>query len=262
MKKRIFLTNDDGIYASGLIALENYLSKSNGIFFTSAPLHEKSGVGHSITLHSPLRIHEFNENKYAVDGTPTDSVFLGLNHLSSVKPDLIVSGINRGANLANDLTYSGTFSAALEGFYHNISSIAVSLFITDFSVFNDSFFTSCAKIFFEKVLPFIEESVGEEFYLKPHLINVNIPQSAIQEDIDSIIIEWTKLGKRLYGGAVVKRVDPRGRDYYWIGGDQSGFVDFPGSDCNSVLAGKISVTPIKISLTDDEKLIYLKSVAR
>ena len=258
MKKTFFLTNDDGVSAVGIKALESYLKKINISFNTVAPLHEQSGAGHSITLHSPLKIKKFENNVFAVSGTPTDAVFIGLNSIVKEKPDLAISGINKGANLGNDITYSGTVAAAVETFYNGITSFAVSLFIEDFSTFDEKTFDRAAELFFEHVLPEVERKITpEKLYSVPHLFNVNIPASIKGEKIPEIC--WTSLGKRNYGGEVIKRTDPRGNDYFWIGGDQTHFSDIPGSDCNAIIDGCISVTPLKMDFTDRSLLNDLKA---
>lgn len=256
MKNRIFLTNDDGIYAVGLNALEAVLNERSIPFFTTAPLHENSGAGHSITLEKPLRVKKIDENRFAVNGTPTDAVFLGLHSLSESKPRFAVSGINRGGNLANDITYSGTVAAAIETFYNGITSFAISLYIKDYSSFSENTYKMAAEIFFDRIIPEIETKIGKEkLYLTPHLFNINIPDSIN----DGIIpeIKWTQIGKRHYGGEVIKRLDPRGHEYYWIGGNQNLFSDIPGSDCNAIRDGLISVSPLKLSFSDD---MFLKKL--
>lgn len=253
MKNRIFLTNDDGIYAAGLNALEAVLKERNIAFFTTAPLHENSGAGHSITLEKPLRAKRIDENRYAVTGTPTDAVFLGLHSLSNSKPRFAISGINRGGNLANDITYSGTVAAAIETFYNGITSFAVSLYIRNYADFSENTYRIAAEIFFDYVIPEIESQIGiDKLYSTPHLFNINIPDSVNDGKKHKIV--WTQLGKRHYGGEVIKRVDPRGHEYYWIGGNQNLFSDISGSDCNAVNEGAISITPILIQLTDEISL--------
>ena len=244
----IFISNDDGVHAKGLISLKNVFS--NNEIFVSAPLYEKSGASHSITLNDPLRVTKFKENIIAVNGTPIDSVFIGLNQ-ATTKPNLLISGINRGANLGNDLLYSGTFAAANEGFSNNITSIALSFYAENSKDFNSENFNLVAMIFKNKILPFLELNVTE-FYKIPRLFNINVPVSTIKNNPK---IVWTKLGKRNYGNLVIKRTDPRGKDYFWIGGDQFSFEKIENSDINAVLSGKISITPIKISLTDNDFLI-------
>ncbi len=250
VKKKVFLTNDDGVYAVGLSALEYALNRDRFSVFTVAPLYEKSGASHSITLEKPLRVKKLSESKYAVDGTPVDSVFVGINELVPERPAIAFSGINKGANIGNDLAYSGTVAAAIEAFNNGITSVAVSLFISDYFNFDDVCFEKCAELFVSKILPEIENKT-EELYAKPFLFNVNIPQSALEKD--SVLIKWTFPGKRNYGGEVIKRVDPRGKEYFWIGGDQYSFADIPGSDCNAVLEGAVSISPLKLSYFDEER---------
>lgn len=253
MNKKIFFTNDDGIYAVGLSALEHSAQKRGLQFFTSAPLTECSGAGHSITLSAPLRVSKFAENRFAVSGTPTDSVYIGLNALMGEKPLFAVSGINKGGNLGNDLTYSGTVSAAMETFYDGITSFAVSLHITDFASFKDETFGFCADFFFDRILPEAEKKIGRsELYSHPYLFNINIPEIILTSH--DLPIEWTTLGERLYGGSVVRRTDPRGKDYFWIGGDQTSFAEIEGSDCQAMKKGHASITPISLSLTDFDVL--------
>ncbi len=243
----IFISNDDGIHAEGINFLKNVFSDNE--VFVSAPLNEKSGAGHSITLNEPLRITKFAKNIMAVNGTPVDSVFVGLDQLKQ-KPKLLISGINRGANLGNDLLYSGTFAAANEGFSNNITSIALSIYSENNQGFNKENFKLSAQIFKNKILPFLEKEV-ENFYETPRLFNINIPVSTLKNNQQ---IVWTKLGKRNYGNLVIKRTDPRGKDYFWIGGDQFSFEKIENSDINAVLSGKISITPIKICLTNKDFL--------
>jgi 5'-nucleotidase len=249
VNSQIFLTNDDGITAAGLNCVEALLESRGIPFFTSAPLHENSGAGHSITLDKPLKIKKFSSNRFGVSGTPTDSVFLGLNTLINEKPACAISGINKGGNLGNDITYSGTVAAAIETFYNGITSFAVSLYITDHSTFCDDLFNSCAKILLDNIIPEIEKKTGgKSLYLNPHLFNINIPDTALKKSLPEI--KWTFLGKRLYGGEVIKRTDPRGNNYFWIGGNQHLFEDIEGSDCNAVRDGYISISPLKLSFSD------------
>ena len=252
--RKIFITNDDGINAPGLSALEQAVSKRALSFFTSAPLNEQSGCGHAITLLRPLRVKKFAENRFAVDGTPTDSVFLGLHELfKDEKPLFALSGINRGGNLGNDFTYSGTVGAAMETYSNGITSFALSLFVTDFAALKEEAFTYVAELFFDKIFPEIEKKTGKDaLYETPHFFNINVPDTIIGRQNPEI--HWTFLGERRYGGGVIKRVDPRRNDYYWIGGDQHSFLDIEGSDCNAVKSGFVSVTPIAVSFTDRQLL--------
>jgi len=249
----ILLTNDDGIAAIGLAFLEKALNTHGISTAVAAPLHEKSGCGHSITLHEPLRVYQKGDRSFAVTGTPADAVILYLDAPLGPHPRLIISGINLGANLARDLTYSGTVCAAIEGFYHGITSIAVSLYLSEATSVTLAQFEQAGTLFVEEILPFIKRPFDpEEFYEKPRLFNVNIPLAALgRRDPE---IRWTRLGLRLYGGQIERRTDPRGHPYYWIGGDQHGFADIPGSDCNTVRDGAISVTPLSVSFTDEQTL--------
>lgn len=253
MNDRVFLTNDDGIFAPGLKALEKSLAQRKIPFFTSAPFYEKSGASHSITLDQPLKVEKFADNRFGVIGTPTDSVFLALHSFCDFKPFYAISGINRGANLGNDVTYSGTFSAALETFYNGVTSFALSLYLTDFTAFSERSFDLCSEFFFEKVLPEIEKRVGKsKLYQTPHFFNVNFPETILNSR--DVPIKWTILGRRLYGCDVIKRTDPRGGDYFWIGGNQYSFADVEGSDCNAIKEGSISVSPILPSFSNHEIL--------
>lgn len=256
--RKIFITNDDGINAPGLSALEQAVSKRGFSFFTSAPLSEQSGCGHSITLLRPLRVKKFAENRFAVDGTPTDSVFLGLHELfKDEKPLFALSGINRGGNLGNDFTYSGTVGAAMETYSNGITSFALSLFVTDFAALEEKYaFAYVADLFFDAILPEIKKKTGKDaLYETPHFFNINVPDTIVGEPNPEIC--WTSLGERRYGGGVIKRVDPRRNDYYWIGGDQHSFLDIEGSDCNAVKSGCVSVTPIAVSFTDRQLLEHI-----
>jgi len=258
VNEKILLTNDDGIHAAGLNAIEEDLESRGIPFFTAAPLYENSGAGHSITLDKPLKIKKFSNNRFGVTGTPTDAVFLGLHELLKEKPVFAVSGINKGGNLGNDITYSGTVAAAIETFYNGITSFAVSLYISDKESFCDDLFSIAAKVLFDTVIPDIEKKIEKnELYSKPYLFNINIPDTVLKK-LDCSI-RWTVLGKRLYGGEVIKRIDPRGGEYYWIGGNQHLFEDIAGSDCNAVSEGFISITPLKLSFSDHALLDKLKN---
>ena len=257
MTNQIFLTNDDGIYAAGLSALESAALKRGFFPFISAPLNEQSGAGHSITLGSPLRLQKLSDNRLAVHGTPTDAVYIGINALNGEKPLFAVSGINKGGNLGDDITYSGTVSAAMETFYNGITSFAVSLYITDFQAFKEETFAVCADFFFDEILPEIEKRIGKsELYEKPRLFNVNIPETIATSK--KVPLKWAPFGKRLYGSDVIKRVDPRGKEYVWIGGNQLSFADIEGSDCCEIQRGCATVTPVSLDFTDHEIINKIK----
>lgn len=242
---RILLSNDDGIEAAGLQALARAFEDA-GDFETwvVAPDREQSATSHAISLSRPLRIHEVAPRRYAVDGTPTDAVYLAINHvLKDSRPDIVVSGINHGPNLGNDVLYSGTVAAAMEGALLRVHAIAMSLASRnrDFS-HAGRFAVSLAR-----------ELLGRK-PTAPVLLNVNVPGGPIKG------YRTVRLGRRDYGGEVVASKDPRGRPYYWIGGDAAIHEDIPGSDCNCVFdEGIVSVTPLHLDMSHDAMLSELRN---
>ncbi len=237
MPIRILISNDDGVNSEGLHALAGVLQTLGEVFIV-APDRDQSAASHALSLYRPLRMEEIAQNTYSVDGTPTDCVNLAVNGiLKDKKPDLIVSGINKGENLGDDITYSGTVSAAIEGTLLEIPSIAVSVVNKNGLRFDAASFYALmiAKYVLMRGLP------------KGTFINLNIP-SLPKEEIRGIKV--TRQGKRVYGEPIVENVDPRGRKYYWIGGNELGFLDIENSDIIAVNQGYVSVTPIKLDLTD------------
>ncbi|MBF0104091.1 MAG: 5'/3'-nucleotidase SurE [Deltaproteobacteria bacterium] len=231
----ILVTNDDGFMARGIKQLAGALKEVSGCrVVVVAPETEMSTTSHSLTLNRPLRCVKKGPHVYAVNGTPVDCVYMAVAAVFKGNPDLIFSGINHGANLGDDIHYSGTVAAAIEGGIRGIPSVAVSQFVV--KKFNGQMAAAFAKrllIFFKKHgLP------------QGLVLNVNVPESAKSFDY-----EITKMGKRDYGDPVVNKTDPRGRPYYWVGGSQYKFFDIKGSDCNAVVAGKISLTPLNINMT-------------
>ncbi|KAB2842663.1 5'/3'-nucleotidase SurE [bacterium] len=243
----ILVSNDDGIYAEGIQVLAETLKKIARVIVV-APDREKSAASHSLTLHRPLRILETKKNFFAVTGTPADCVNLGVNEiLDRKKPDLIVSGVNHGGNLGDDVHYSGTVSAALEGAMMGIPSIAVSLVLRDGRPYFKpaaNFAAKLAKQVFKEGLP------------KGIVLNVNVPNLP-QHSLKGHA--YCKLGKRNYSDIIVEKLDPRKKKYYWIGGDEIGYENIPGSDCNAILERKISITPIKVDMTDYPFLEKIRS---
>ncbi len=234
----ILVSNDDGIYSDGIKILAESLKKIARVVVV-APDREKSAASHSLTLHRPLRVQQIRKNYYAVTGTPTDCITLGVYEiLKKKKPDLIVSGINRGGNLGDDVHYSGTVSAALEGAIMGIPSIAISLVVRD-----ERPHWHPAARFATKLASW----VVQEGLPRGVILNVNVPNLP-QKKIKGYA--FCKLGKRNYGDIIVEKLDPRGHKYYWIGGDETGYNNIPGSDCNSILDRKISITPLKVDVTD------------
>ncbi|MGH7886017.1 MAG: 5'/3'-nucleotidase SurE [Thermodesulfobacteriota bacterium] len=237
MKKRILISNDDGINSQGLLTLADKL-KEVGEVIVVAPDRDQSAAGHSLSLFRPLRIERFNGNKFAVDGTPTDCINLAVNGLlKDAKPDIVVSGINLSANMGDDITYSGTVSAAMEGALLKIPSIAISL-----DARKDFFFdtaTHYSKLIVKYVL---ENGLPEDT-----LLNINVPNLPL-EDVRGVKI--TRMGKRIYEEPIVEKLDPRGREYFWIGGNVLDYLRIENSDIVSVKDGYVSVTPIKLDFTD------------
>lgn len=240
----ILVTNDDGVRADGLTKLARSLALVGRVVVV-APDQQRSAASHSITLHRPLRVERVSKDTYAVDGTPTDCIMLGIHEVLKQKPDIIVSGINHGANLGDDVHYSGTVSAAFEGGIMGINSIAVSL-----AENGGKHFAVAADIAVQVVKKILKDGLPRGI-----ILNINVPDLAAS-DLKGVC--FTSLGKRNYGGIIVEKVDPRGKKYYWIGGDHAGFEDIPKSDCNAVLGGFVSITPLRVNLTDKTVLGQLK----
>ncbi len=242
----ILLSNDDGVYAQGLITLKKALEELGEVFVV-APDREKSAVSHAVTLHRPLRVEKIRERVYAVDGTPTDCVILAVNKLLDKRPQLLVSGINQGGNMGDDVTYSGTVSAAMEGTILGIPSIAVSLVVGEYRNYEN------AARFVKKLVQWMVDSpLPRETFL-----NVNVPDREEYHHIKGVL--WTRQGKRIYSDSIYELVDPRGKRYYWIGGVPLEDVDNgEDTDIIAVNRGYISVTPIHLDLTDYKALDFLR----
>ncbi|HYB97617.1 MAG TPA: 5'/3'-nucleotidase SurE [Candidatus Limnocylindrales bacterium] len=236
--------NDDGIQSAGLLALVESLQQIDEVVVV-APDRERSAVSHALTLERPLRAEEIRPGWFAVDGTPTDCINLALNGLfRDRRPWLVVSGINRGANLGDDITYSGTVSAAMESVLLGIPAVA-------FSQVGRVTFQYAAAASFAAAL--VASLRGRP--LPPDtLLNVNVPDSAPTG------YAITRQGKRRYGDAIVENVDPRGRKYYWIGGSELEFDDAPGTDFTAIRDGLISVTPLHLDLTNYDSIKALASL--
>jgi 5'-nucleotidase len=243
---KILITNDDGVYADGLAALMKRVSEVAEVVAV-APDREQSAVSHALTLHHPLRAAKISENVFSVEGTPTDCVNLGIHSLLSFRPDLVISGVNRGANLCDDVTYSGTVAAAMEATLMGIPAIAVSL-VTRGAGENFDAAAACAaklaRLVYENRLP------------PDTFLNVNVPDLPPEQLLPPLI---TRQGKRSYEGTIVDKVDPRGRNYYWIGTSDQSFLDIPGSDYHAVKRGHVSISPLHLDLTNYASLESLKS---
>jgi 5'-nucleotidase len=238
---RILVTNDDGIYSEGLRKLAA-ACRALGDVIIVAPDREQSAASHALTLNRPLRLLEIEKDEWIVDGTPTDCVNLAvLKLMKDHRPDLVVSGINFGPNLGDDVTYSGTISAAFEGALLNIPSIAFSALVgPHFS------FDRCAAFAGELT------RIALERHRDPRIVlNVNFP-------VEFTGVRITRLGRRIYSEGVIERLDPRGRKYYWIGGDPPVWSPEEGSDFDAVQEGLISITPLHLDLTHHESIQGLK----
>lgn len=254
----ILLTNDDGIHAEGIqILAETLLQNESLKVFIVAPDHERSATGHAITMHRPLRAEEtrFFHNSslkgWSVNGTPADCVKLAVEYLLPDKPDLVVSGINRGANLGTDVLYSGTVSAAIEAVILGIPGLAVSL-------------TEREKPDFRFSANFILRMIGKlcknNHLPQNTLLNVNIPGKT-RSEIKGIAV--TRLGVRVYHNAFQKRVDPRGNSYYWLAGELLDNLDpeeEADTDVFAIQNSNISITPIQFNLTNFQLMDKLKEI--
>ncbi|MBI5048498.1 MAG: 5'/3'-nucleotidase SurE [Deltaproteobacteria bacterium] len=229
----MLVSNDDGIHSEGIKALARALRRVGEVYVV-APDRERSAASHSLTLHRPLRVEQHGSNAYAVDGTPTDCINIAVNGILKKKPDLVVSGINKGGNLGDDVTYSGTVSAAMEGTLLGIPSVAMSL------VSRDNFDFKMAARFAARLTRFILK----KGLPKDTLLNVNVPAG----DVKGYRI--TKQGKRFYGDSVVEKIDPRGKKYYWIGGDILRWEGGKGTDFEAVANKFISITPVHLDMTN------------
>lgn len=246
-EKVILATNDDGVHSPGLHQLADAL-KEVGKVVVIAPDRERNAAGHALTLHKPLRADEIRPGVFSVNGTPTDCVNLGVLYLlKSARPDLIVSGINKGGNLGDDVTYSGTVSAAMEGTLLGIPSIA-------FSQLGDGqyHFETAARFAVGLVRLVLKEGLSREVFL-----NVNAPNLP-PDEIKGVRI--TTLGKRVFDDStIIENTDPRGRKYFWIGLNGMKWEKRKNSDHEAVERGEISVTPLHLDLTHHETVERLRS---
>lgn len=247
---RVLLTNDDGINAPGLYVLEKIAAQLSDDIWICAPSEEQSGAGHSLSLNRPVRLREHAPKRFSVTGTPTDAVTLALRKVLPGKPDLILSGVNRGANLGDDITYSGTVAAAIEGALAGIRSIALSQVYSKETLADDVPFDA-AEAWGTKVLrPLLDAPFPERT-----LVNVNFPPR-IAADVEGIRV--VRQGFHDYGrGTVVEGKDPRGYPYFWFG--LHGIEHTPGhnSDLEAIADGFVSVCPLQLDLTHDASLAAL-----
>ena len=240
----ILVSNDDGINSKGLMALAEALGALGKVTII-APDRERSACSHALTLERPLRIKRISENFYSVDGTPSDCINLGLNGFLKERPDMVAAGINLGPNMGDDVIYSGTVAAAMEGVLLEVPAFAISIdarrdFVMDLA---SATAIRVARFIIEKGLP-------------PNvLLNVNVPDIPADKAHG---IRWTRQGKTFYGDPIVERTDPRHGAYYWIGGNAHCLEKCEGSDVEAVGQGFVSVTPLLTDQTDTE---FLKTLA-
>ncbi|ALG60589.1 MULTISPECIES: 5'/3'-nucleotidase SurE [Citromicrobium] len=244
---KILLTNDDGIHAPGLEVLEEIARAFSDDIWICAPDEEQSGMGHALTLTRPVRLRKHGERRYSVTGTPTDAVTMGLRQVMDGPPDVILSGVNRGANLADDITYSGTVSAAIEGALAGIRSIALSQVTSKEGAATDDTFEA-ARAWGEKVMgPLLDTPLP-----KRTLVNVNFP-ALTADQIRGI--RAVRQGFHDYSrGTVVEGRDPRGFKYYWFGLQAIEHTLDHGTDLEAINEGFVSVTPLQLDLTHHASL--------
>lgn len=244
----IFITNDDGVHSPGIISLFNAMKKL-GEAYVVAPDRERSAVSHSLTMHRPLKIEELREHVYSLNGTPTDCVAIGINKILPGRPAFVVSGINKGANLGDDITYSGTVSAAMESTIMGIPSFAVSLVIQGQNRSSLDFDASSraaleiGKYVLEYSLPY------------DTLLNVNVP--AVSANLIKGI-KFTRQGKRIYDDSIQETFDPHGEKHYWIGGGRPFWEHGEDTDIQAIQDNYISISPIHLDLTNYDALNFLK----
>jgi len=251
----ILVTNDDGHDAPGIAALADAL-RALGRVVVVAPDRDMSAVSHALTLTRPLRVRRHSEELYSVDGTPTDCVNIGVFNLLEKKLDLVVSGINNGYNLGDDITYSGTVSAAFEGTLLGYPSIAVSRANPARSGYHTGNWPHDPKETYDAAATFaatLARKVLEKGMPPDTLLNVNVPAPPLKG------VRCTRLGKRIYYEGVVERVDPAGRQYYWIGGHPARWSQDERSDHDAVTRGCVSVTPLHLDMTHDRQMETIAS---
>ena len=234
----LLISNDDGVYAPGLAALVEALSAISDVNVV-APDRNHSGASNALTLENPLRIQQLDNGFTAVSGTPTDCVHLALNELCKVPPQMVVSGINAGANMGDDVLYSGTVAAAMEGRFLGLPAMAVSLV-------GKNHYQSAAQYALQLITKLLAQPLPQD-----QVLNVNVPDLPF-EQIKGIKI--TRLGKRHQAEMIEKSIDPRGRQIFWVGPPGEIADAGEGTDFHAIEAGYVSVTPLKIDLTATEQL--------
>lgn len=246
---RILVTNDDGIESRGLLALKRALDPIGDVTVV-APDTNQSAVGHQKTLARPLRVRERTladgSNGYSVDGSPTDAVSLAFLGFFDERFDLVASGINYGANLGDDITYSGTVSAAMEGVINSCPAFAIS----------QEYYEQVDFALAARAAAVVARNILEHGLKRGELLSVNVPAVSIEECEG---FEMTRVGKRVYQDELIRRLDPRGLPYYWIGGPPPSGISVPGTDFDAIVRRRIAVTPIHLDLTGRRLLRQLKT---
>ena len=240
---KILVTNDDGIHSAGIKALAEALEELGDVVVV-APAHEMSAASHSLTLMRPLRIDKIDESHYSVDGTPTDCITLAMSHiLKDDLPSLVVSGINKGGNLGDDVTYSGTVAGALEAAIYGLPGIAISLVQrVDFD------FGPAAELARELARRVLGDGLPQGT-----LLNVNVPPGPVRG------VRVTKQGTKIIKPTIIEGTDPRQRKYYWIGEESLTWNEEEGTDYEAVRHGLVSITPLRNDMTDYRVLDEIKS---
>lgn len=240
----ILVTNDDGIDAAGIDALARAMEPIGDVWVV-APRAQQSAVSNAISLRDPLRVEQREKRRMAVSGTPTDCVYVALHHVLDQRPVICVAGINHGGNLGDDVLYSGTVAAAIEATMCDVPAVAFSL-----AGYGEKDFDAAAEHATDIVEDVLDRDIPRSVFL-----NVNFPR-----DVDGkTATKITKLGRRNYRRVVVEKQDPRNREYFWLGSSELGFDDIPGSDCNAVSDGFISITPVDLDMTHYDFMREMKS---
>ena len=240
---RILITNDDGIESPGLAVLERVARTISDDVWVVAPENDQSGLSHSLTLGDPLRLRELGNQRFALRGTPSDCVIMATRRIIGDRPDLVLSGINAGQNTADDVTYSGTVAGAIEGTLIGIPSIAFSL-VLDYDNGGTPHWDTA-----ERFAPEVIRRLLDFGFPETVLFNVNFPDLP-PEKVSGI--DGTKQGRLIHSLFIDERTDPRGMTYYWLGYRRPRTERIPGTDLHAVESGAVSITPLRLDLTDHE----------
>jgi 5'-nucleotidase len=244
----VLVSNDDGVGSEGVSVLKESLSPKHEVYVV-APERERTCTSHAVTIHKPLRIREIGPGVFSTNGTPADCILLAVKAVLPRIPDVVVSGINKGPNMGQDVNYSGTVAAAKEGAFLGIPSLAVSLCA------RKGFLFHTGAIIVGQIIDLLEGHA----LVDPPCLNVNVPNIPL----DTIRgFEVTRLGKRIYNDTVVVRTDPRGGEYYWIAGDGDQYAPLPGTDFYAIEKGYVSVTPLSLDATNSGSIDNYETLFR